>query len=399
MKMKIDPKVRGFICTTAHPIGCANNAQEMARYVKEQGEIAGPKNVLIIGHSTGYGFASRMVAALASKAKTLGVAFEREASGNRTASPGWYNDRAFLALAQKEGLYAKTLFGDAFSNQTKEQTIELIKQDFQEPIDLVIYSLASPRRQDPETEEVYSSVLKPIGQTFINKTVNVLTGEVTQIEIPPATEEEIEQTVKVMGGEDWQLWIEALLKQNLLAKNVITVAYSYIGPEITHAVYRNGTIGKAKEHLEHTALELDKLLQQKLGGHAYISVNKALVTQASAAIPVVPLYISLLYKVMKEKGLHEGCIEQIYRLFKDRLYGQSKVPVDEAHRIRIDDWEMRDDVQEAVKRLWQEVSTENLEKLSDIEGYRQEFYRLFGFNRMDVDYSKEVAIDEVILGS
>jgi len=390
--MIVQPRVRGFICITAHPTGCANNIKEQIKYVEDHDKINGAKNVLVIGCSTGYGLASRIVAAFGSGANTLGVAFEKPPTDKKTASPGWYNTAAFEQEAAKKGLYARTINGDAFSNDIKAQTIDAIKNEMPGNIDLVVYSLASPRRIDPNTGEIYNSCLKPIGQTFSNKTVDVHKGEVTNVSIEPANEDDIAQTVKVMGGEDWQLWMDALLDADVLAKGCKTVAYTYIGPEITFPVYHHGTIGRAKQHLEQTAQALDQQLQQAIGGNAYISVNKALVTQASAAIPVVPLYISLLYKVMKDKGNHEGCIEQIYRLFADRLYSDN-MPVDDKNRIRIDDWEMQDDVQQAVIEKWLQVTTENLENISDIKGYRDDFYKLFGFNRDDVDYNQEVDIE------
>jgi enoyl-[acyl-carrier protein] reductase / trans-2-enoyl-CoA reductase (NAD+) len=392
MKMLIEPKVRGFICTTAHPTGCAQNVLEQINYVKQQGHIAGPKNVLVIGASTGYGLASRIVAAFGAGAKTLGVSFEKPSSDKKTASAGWYNTAAFEIAAQEAGIFAKSLNGDAFSHEMKQAAIDIIQQDMGGKIDLVIYSLASPKRKDPDSDTIYSSALKPIGATFENKTVDVLKGKVTHIAIEPADTTEIDETVHVMGGDDWQRWIEALLKADVLSTGCKTVAYSYIGPEITYPVYRHGTIGRAKAHLEKTAHALNERLQATIQGHAYVSVNKALVTQASAAIPVVPLYISLLYKVMKEKHVHEGCIEQIYRLFADRLYHETRISVDEENRIRIDDYEMADDIQAAIAQLWENVDTENLDKLSDIEGYRQDFYRLFGFHRDDVDYTQAVEI-------
>lgn len=390
--MIVQPKVRGFICITAHPTGCVNNIKEQIQYVEKHHKIDGPKNVLVIGSSTGYGLASRIVAAFGSGANTLGVAFEKPPTDKKTASPGWYNSAAFEHEATKKGLYARTINGDAFSDEIKAQTIDAIKTEMSGKIDLVVYSLASPRRIDPKTGDIYNSCLKPIGKTFSNKTVDVHKGEVTNVSIEPANEQDIEQTVKVMGGEDWQLWMDALLKADVLAQGCKTVAYTYIGPEITFPVYHQGTIGRAKAHLEQTAEALNKELKQKINGAAYISVNKALVTQASAAIPVVPLYISLLYKVMKEKGTHEGCIEQMYRLFAERLYSNN-MPVDDKNRIRIDDWEMQDDVQQAVVEKWLQVTTENLEDISDIKGYRDDFYKLFGFNRDDVDYSQDVDIE------
>jgi len=394
--MIVQPKVRGFICTTAHPQGCAQHVAQWVDYVKKQSPIEnGPKRVLIIGSSTGFGLASRIAAAFGAGAETLGVFFEKPASGKRTASAGWYNTAAFECTANEAGLYAKSFNGDAFSNEMKEEVINTIKKDWSGDIDLVIYSIASPRRQDPKTGEVFNSVLKPIGNAYQNKTVDVMTGRVTDIAIDPASEAEIKATEVVMGGEDWEFWIERLLKEKLLAENATTVAFSYIGPEITHPIYRNGTIGKAKEHLQETAHTLNKKMQQAIHGHAIISVNKALVTQASAAIPVVPLYISLLYKIMKTKNLHEGCIEQMWRLFTERLY-HNDMSVDENGRIRIDDWEMRDDVQNEVAQLWQQVNTENLENISDIQGYRSDFYKLFGFGMSGVDYDQDVDVSVAI---
>ena len=391
--MIIKPKVRGFICITAHPTGCVNNVKDQVKYVESHSKVKGPKNVLVIGSSTGYGLASRIVSAFGCGADTLGVAFEKPPTEKKTASPGWYNSAGFEQEALKQGRYAKTINGDAFSDDIKTQAIDAIKNEMSGKIDLVIYSLASPKRVDPKTGEVYSSCLKPIESTFKNKTVDVHKGEVADVSIEPANEEDIEQTVKVMGGEDWQLWMDALLDADVLAQGCKTVAYTYIGPQITFPVYHHGTIGRAKRHLEQTAQALNTQLKQKLNGGAYISVNKALVTQASAAIPVVPLYISLLYKVMKEKGSHEGCIEQIYRLFAERLYSGESLPVDEKARIRIDDWEMQDDIQSEVIARWLQVNTENLDAISDIAGYRDDFYRLFGFNRDDVDYSQDVDIE------
>lgn len=387
--MIVNPKVRGFICTTAHPTGCERHVLEQIEYVKKQNRIDGPKNVLVIGASTGYGLASRIASAFGAGAATIGVFFEKPASESRTGSAGWYNTVAFEKAAQESGIYAKSINGDAFSNEIKEKTIELIKNDLGK-IDLVVYSLASPRRIHPDTGETFNSVIKPIGKLYTNKTVNFHTGEVTDVTVDPAEEEEIRQTVAVMGGEDWEMWMKALKNADVLAEHVVTVAYSYIGPELTHAVYKDGTIGRAKEHLEITVKAIDEILES-LKGKAYVSVNKALVTQASSAIPVVPLYISLLFKVMKEKNLHEGCIEQMYRLFADRLYS-GKLELDEKGRIRIDDWEMREDVQEKVAKLWHEVNTQNLSTISDIEGYRSDFFKLFGFGLEGVDYSSDVDI-------
>ena len=391
--MIVQPKVRGFICTTAHPTGCAQHVLEWIDYVKQQTLLKdAPKKVLIIGASTGFGLASRITAAFGAGAATIGVFFERPAAGKRTASAGWYNTAGFEQAAHAQGLYAKSINGDAFSDAIKQETIDLIKKDWGGEIDLVIYSIASPRRTHPTTGDVFNSVLKPIGQPYHNKTVDVMTGEVTDVDIGPANEQDIAHTEAVMGGEDWQLWMDCLLKDNLLSDKAKTVAFTYVGPEITHPIYRNGTIGKAKEHLEMTAATLDKKLCEAVHGSAVISVNKALVTQASAAIPVVPLYISLLYKIMKARSLHEGCVEQMWRLFSERLY-QNDVSTDERGRIRIDDWEMRDDVQNEVAALWQQVNSGNLDTISDIQGYRSEFYRLFGFGIHGIDYNADVDVN------
>lgn len=386
--MIIRPKIRGFICTTAHPQGCAAHVQQQIDYVRTKGAIPGlPRRVLVIGASTGYGLASRIVPAFAGKAATLGVFFEKEGEAARTASAGWYNSVAFEKAAHALGLYAKSINGDAFSDSVKQQTIERIQADLGQ-VDAVIYSLASPRRVHPKSGAVAKSVLKPIGAPFTAKTVEIDKGLVTDITIEPANEQEIADTVTVMGGEDWEMWIDALAAADVLAEGALTIAYSYIGPDLTWAVYRNGTIGRAKEDLEATAKRLDAAFEKK-GGRAFVSINKALVTQASSAIPVVPLYISLLYKVMKADGLHEGCIEQIYRLFAERLASGASPQLDEAGRIRIDDWEMREPVQRAIAELWPRVSTESLPHISDIEGYRAEFLRLFGFGLPEVDYEAE----------
>ena len=389
--MIIEPKVRGFICTTAHPEGCAGNIKNQISYVKEQGSITtGPRRVLVIGASTGYGLASRIVSTFGAGASTIGVFFEKAASGKRTASAGWYNSAAFEAQANQAGVYAKSINGDAFSDDIKQQTIDMIKSDWPEGVDLVVYSLASPRRTHPKTGDVFNSTLKPIGDSTTNKTVNVMTGEVSDITLDPANQEDIDNTVAVMGGEDWRMWVDALLEAGVLADGAQTVAYSYVGPELTRAIYREGTIGRAKVDLEKTADALEAQLQKACNGHAFVSVNKGLVTQASAAIPIVPLYFSLMFKVMKEKGLHEGCIEQIYRLFSDKLYAGSAVPVDDERRIRIDEKEMQDDVQAEVFDLWKSVDTGNLESVSDIKGYRHDFYNLFGFEVDGVNYGQDI---------
>jgi len=385
--MIIEPRMRGFICLTAHPTGAEQNVKNQIEYVKSKGEIAGAKKVLVIGASTGFGLASRITSAFGSGASTIGVFFEKPPVEGKTASPGWYNSAAFEKEAHKAGLYAKSINGDAFSNEIKRETLDLIKADLGQ-VDLIIYSLASPVRTNPNTGVTHRSVLKPIGQTFTNKTVDFHTGKVSDVSINPANEEDIENTVAVMGGEDWAMWIDALKAENLLAEGATTVAYSYIGPALTEAVYRKGTIGRAKDHLEATAFTIEDSLKS-IGGKAYVSVNKALVTQASSAIPVIPLYISLLYKIMKEEGIHEGCIEQIQRLFQDRLYNGSEVPVDEKGRIRIDDWEMREDVQEKVAKLWLEATTETLPEIGDLAGYRSDFLNLFGFEVPGVDYNAD----------
>ena len=382
--MIIEPRMRGFICLTAHPAGCEQNVKNQIAYVQSKGSIDGPKRVLVIGASTGFGLASRITSAFGSNAATLGVFFEKAPAEGKTASPGWYNSAAFEKEATKAGLYAKSINGDAFSNEVKQQAIDLIKADMGQ-IDLVIYSLASPVRMHPGTGVLHRSTLKPIGGTFTNKTVDFHTGNVTQVSIEPANQEDIDNTVVVMGGEDWSMWMNALKDANVLAEGATTVAYSYIGPEVTEAVYRKGTIGQAKDHLEATAFEISKDLAS-LNGKAYVSVNKALVTQASSAIPVIPLYISLLYKIMKAEGIHEGCIEQIQRLYQQRLYIGQAVPTDDKGRIRIDDWEMREDVQAKVAALWKESTTESLPEIGDLAGYKQDFLNLFGFGFDGVDY-------------
>ncbi|OZI07396.1 trans-2-enoyl-CoA reductase [Siphonobacter sp. BAB-5385] len=390
--MIIEPKVRGFICLTAHPKGCEQNVVNQIQYIQSKGPIDGPKKVLVIGASTGFGLASRITSAFGSQAATLGVYFEKPPQPGKPASAGWYNTAAFEVQAQEAGLYAKSVNGDAFSNEIKEKVIGLIQADLGQ-VDLVIYSVASPRRTNPNTGVTHNSVLKPIGQSFTNKTVNFHNGVVSEISIEPATEEDIENTVAVMGGEDWKLWIEALKAADVLAPGARTVAYSYIGPALTEPVYRKGTIGRAKDDLEATASSITDTLKD-LDGKAYVSVNKALVTQASSAIPVIPLYISLLYKVMKEQGIHEGCIEQMQRLFQQRLYTNGSVPTDEKGRIRIDDWEMREDVQAQVASLWAEATTESLPQLGDLEGYKTDFFNLFGFEVGGVAY--ETSVDEMV---
>lgn len=388
--MIIQPRTRGFICLTAHPDGALQAVRNQIEYVKSKGKIKnGPKKVLVIGASTGFGLSSRIAAAFGSDAATIGVFFEKPASEGKMGTAGWYNSAAFEKEAHAAGLYAKSINGDAFSDDIKKQTIDLIKKDLGQ-VDLVVYSLASPRRTHPKTGVAYASVLKPIGQPFTNKTVDFHTGVVSDITINPVeNEEDIANTIAVMGGEDWKFWIEDLKAAGVLAAGVKTVAYSYIGPELTFPIYRNGTIGQAKNDLEATVPVLNELLKD-LHGVSYVSVNKALVTQSSSAIPVVPLYISLLYKVMKAKGTHEGTIEQMQRLFADRLYTENgEVALDSEGRIRIDDWEMAEDVQAEVAKYWDKVTTETLAEISDIDGYRKEFFNLFGFELEGVDYEKD----------
>jgi enoyl-[acyl-carrier protein] reductase/trans-2-enoyl-CoA reductase (NAD+) len=394
--MIIEPRMRGFICLTSHPKGCEQNVINQINYVKSKGSIEGPKKVLVIGASTGFGLASRITSAFGSNAATIGVFFEKAPSEGKTASPGYYNSLAFEAQAKQAGLYAKSINGDAFSNEVKAQTIDLIKSDLGQ-VDLVIYSLASPVRQHPVSGVLHRSVLKPIGDTFSDKTVDFHTGIVSDVTITPCNEEDIANTVAVMGGEDWQMWTNALLEAGVLADGAMTVAYSYIGPKVTEPVYRKGTIGMAKDHLEATAFKITEDLA-KIGGKAFVSVNKALVTQASSAIPVIPLYISLLYKIMKANGSHEGCIEQIQRLFSARLYTNGGIPVDEKGRIRIDDWEMDDAVQKEVAELWKGATTENLPAIGDLNGYKSDFLNLFGFGLDGVDYAAEANENVAIPG-
>jgi len=385
--MIIEPKIRGFICLTAHPDGCGQNVINQIGYIKSKKSINGAKKILVIGASTGFGLASRITGAFASGAATIGVYFEKPPAEGKTASAGWYNTAAFEQQAHEAGLYAKSINGDAFSADVKQKTIDLIKADLGQ-VDLVIYSLASPRRTNPTTGIIHNSVIKPIDGVFSDKTVDFHTGIVTEIAINPATADEITNTVAVMGGEDWALWIDALAAAGVLADGTLTIAYSYIGPSLTEKVYRKGTIGMAKNHLEASA----KLINEKLkaiNGKALISVNKALVTQSSSAIPVIPLYISLLYKIMKAKGLHEGCIEQMQRMFEDRLYTGGEIPTDGDGRIRVDDWEMRDDVQAEVAALWKQADTDNLPELGDLQGYRADFMNLFGFDIAGINYEQD----------
>ncbi len=379
--------MRGFICTTAHPDGCERNVLNQIDYIKSKGAINGAKKVLVIGASTGFGLASRITSAFGSNAATIGVFFEKPPTEGKTASPGWYNSAAFEKAANKAGLYAKSINGDAFSDEIKQQTIDLIKKDLGQ-VDMVIYSLASPVRMHPKTGFLHRSVLKPIGETYTNKTVDFHSGRVSDISIAPCEGDDIENTVLVMGGEDWKMWIDALQKENLLSEGFTTVSYSYIGSSLTEAVYRKGTIGRAKDDMEATAFSITDSLKN-IRGKAYVSVNKALVTQASSAIPVIPLYISLLYKIMKAQGTHEGCIEQIQRLYSQRLYTGKPIAVDLEGRIRIDDWELNPEIQAQIAKLWETATTENLSEIGDIEGYRNDFHNLFGFGFEGVDYKAE----------
>lgn len=392
--MIVTPRVKGFVCTTAHPVGCSQHVAEQIEYVKQHDAISGAKNVLIIGASTGYGLASQIVSMTGLKANTISVFFEKEASEKRTASPGWYNSAAVEAAAKELGVYAKSINGDAFSQEIKDATIERIRKDLGK-VDLVIYSVAAPRRQDPVTGEKYNSVLKPIGQPYTNKSIDVMTGSISEVTLEPATEEEVAHTTKVMGGEDWALWMDALLAADVLSEGALTLSYSYIGPDVTKAIYREGTIGIAKEHLEKTAFDITEKLKG-IHGKGYVVVAKALVTQASAAIPIVPLYIAALYKVMKQDKTHEGCIEQIYRLFSDFVYTEGRniheIPVDEKGRIRIDEREMDSATQEAALALFKDVSSDNVYEQLNLKDYQNEFYRLFGFGFSGVNYEEDVTI-------
>lgn len=385
--MLIKSRMRGFISLTAHPEGCEFNVLNQIKYVKSKGKIEGPKKVLVIGASTGFGLASRITSAFANDAATIGVFFEKEPQPEKTATPGWYNTAAFTKAAKAAGLYAKNINGDAFSNEVKAKTIELIKADLGQ-VDMVIYSLASPVRTNPVTGITHRSVLKPIGQPYSEKTVDFHNGHVSTVSIDPANDEEIANTVAVMGGEDWEMWMDALQSAGVLANNALTIAYSYIGPTVTEAIYRKGTIGQAKNHLEATAKTITSKFSDQ-GIKAYVSVNKALVTQASSAIPIIPLYISILFKVMKAKKIHEGCIEQIQRLYADRLFKGGDVPTDEEGRIRIDDWEMRPDVQAEVLEAFQSATTENMHDIADLRAYGNEFRHLFGFGFSKIDYHLE----------
>ncbi len=392
--MIIKPRVRGFICVTTHPVGCEANVKQQIDYVTQQGPVNdGPKNVLVLGASTGYGLAARITAAFGCGAKTLGVFFEREGDEGKLGTAGWYNSAAFHKFAEADGLYAKSINGDAFSDEVKRLTIETIKRDLGK-IDLVIYSLAAPRRTDPKTGEVYSSTLKPIGKSITQRGLNTDKEEVNSTTLAEASEEEIAGTIKVMGGEDWQLWIDALDEAGVLADGAKTTAFTYLGEKVTHDIYWNGSIGAAKKDLDQKVLNIRERLAAK-GGDARVSVLKAVVTQASSAIPIMPLYLSLLFKVMKEQGVHEGCIEQVYGLYKDSLYSPTPI-LDEDGRLRADYKELAPEVQDLVAKLWDQVTTENLNELTDFAGYKAEFLRLFGFGVEGVDYDADVSPDVAI---
>ncbi len=385
--MRIRPKIWGNTCVTAHPEGCALNVAQQIEYVKQRDRTNGFKRVLVIGGSTGYGLASRITAAFGGGAATIGIAYEKAPSSRFPGTAGFYNTEAFDREAKNAGLKSFSLYGDAFSSEMKQEAADLIRAELGS-VDLVIYSLASGKRKDPKTGEEYISAIKPIGEPFQVRTLDFPTGEVNQKIVTPATPKEIHDTVKVMGGEDWELWIDFLEKEDLLDDGAMTVAYSYIGSSLTQALYRNGTLGRAKEHLETTAKRLDERLSS-IDGRALVSVNKAIVTRASVVIPNIAIYIAALYQVMKEKGLHEGAIEQMHRLFRDYLT-QDSFPVDEENRLRLDDWELRPDVQEEVLRIWNNITEENAAQIADLQGFREDFYQFFGFGFDEIDYERDV---------
>ena len=389
--MIIKPMVRSNICLNAHPAGCEKAVLDQIAYIKKQKQkgarALGPVNVLVLGCSGGYGLASRITAAFGYGAQTIGLSLEKEGTESKGGTPGWYNNLAFDKAAAAEGLKFLTLNGDAYADSTKDEVAQAAKSRGIR-FDLVVYSLASPVRTDPDTGVMYRSVIKPIGSAFTGKTFDPRTGALKEISADPATEEEIAATVKVMGGEDWERWMDKLKAAGVLAEGVITVAYSYIGPELSQAIYRRGTIGKAKEHLEKTAAALNEKMEA-IEGAAYVSVNKGLITRASAVIPIIPLYLSVLFKVMKRRGTHEGCIEQMERLFAERLYAGASIPVDEENRIRVDDWEMDSEVQAEVSSIMPQITEDNLKELSDFEGYRHDFLATSGFDIEGVDYEKD----------
>ncbi len=386
--MIIEPKIRGFICTTAHPDGCRAHVRHMIDTVEKRGSFTGPRRALIIGASTGYGLASRIALAFGANTSTLGVMFEKEATEKRTGSAGFYNTNAFESLAGERGLYARSLNGDAYSREMKEAVVKAIREDLGQ-IDLLVYSLAAPRRTG-ENGRTWSSVIKPYGQSYKSKTLNLSTNEIEEVFLESATDEEIEDTIKVMGGEDWKEWVRFLDENGVLSKDAKTLAYSYIGPELTFAIYKDGSIGQAKQDLYRTAQALTSEYKEKNGLEAYVAVNKAVVTQSSAAIPSVPLYISILYKIMKEAGTHEGYIEQMQRLFSEKVYGGKGVETDDQGLIRVDDWEMEASIQAAVKEVWSRASSENIKDYTDLDGYWSDFHELFGFGIDGVDYQRDV---------
>jgi enoyl-[acyl-carrier protein] reductase/trans-2-enoyl-CoA reductase (NAD+) len=386
--MIIKPRVRGFMCVTTHPVGCEANVKQQIDYVKGFGAIPnGPKNVLVLGASTGYGLASRIVSAFGSSAKTLGVFFEREGTADKPGTPGWYNSAAFHKFAEAEGLYAKSINGDAFSDEIKQKTIAAIKQDLGK-VDLVIYSLAAPRRTNPKTGITHNSTLKPIGKDLVQNGIDTDKEVIKSFTLPAATQEEIDNTVAVMGGEDWQMWIDALADADVLAEGAKTTAYTYLGEKITWDIYWHGTIGAAKKDLDKRVIDIRSKLAA-LGGDARVSVLKAVVTQASAAIPVMPLYLALLFKTMKAEGTHEGCIEQVNGLFRDSLYGANP-SLDDTGRLRADLKELQPQVQDKVTALWEQINNDNINELSDFAGYKHEFLKLFGFEVDGVDYDADV---------
>ena len=386
--MVIKPRVRGFLCTTTHPTGCAANVKDQVEYVKANGAIAdGPKKVLVIGASTGYGLASRITAAFGSGASTLGLFFEKPGNEKKPGTAGWYNSAAFHQLAEAEGLYAKSINGDAFSDAVKQTTIDTIKADLGQ-VDMVVYSLASPRRQHPKTGEVFNSTLKPIGKNVVQQGEDTNKNVIKEFTIEAANQDEIDNTVAVMGGEDWQMWIDALQAADVLAPGCKTTAYTYVGEAVTRDIYWDGTIGAAKKDLDKKVIDIRQALQS-IDGDARVSVLKAVVTQASAAIPVMPLYLGLLFKVMKQKGTHEGCIEQIDLLFRESLYG-NQPQIDDVGRLRADYKEVEPAVQQEVEQLWAQINDDNLNEISDMQGYMDEFLRLFGFGIDGVDYEAEV---------
>ncbi|MGR5094625.1 enoyl-ACP reductase FabV [Vibrio maritimus] len=390
--MIIKPRIRGFICTTTHPVGCEANVKEQIAYTKAQGPIANaPKRVLVVGSSSGYGLSSRIAAAFGGGAATIGVFFEKPGTERKPGTAGFYNSAAFDKLAKEEGLYSKSINGDAFSNEAKQKVIDLIKEDLGQ-IDMVVYSLASPVRKLPETGELIRSSLKPIGETYTSTAVDTNSDKVIEASVEPATEEEIADTVTVMGGQDWELWINALSEAGVLADGCKTVAYSYIGTELTWPIYWEGALGKAKMDLDRAATELNAKLAET-GGSANVAVLKSVVTQASSAIPVMPLYIAMVFKKMREEGIHEGCMEQIFRMFSQRLYKAdgSAAEVDDKNRLRLDDWELRDDIQKHCAELWPQITTENLKELTDYVEYKEEFLKLFGFGVEGVDYEADVS--------